>query len=96
MKRGGEWLAKLERLERLLLSLNSLNSLNSLFSLNSPSPPYYHNRVIIKCVVLGARSLGKRSILNVCEHFTNKCNDKIHLYNHSYIRFSIYSTEYLP
>ena len=35
--------------------------LNSLFSLNSLSPPYHHNRVIIKCVVLGARSLGKRS-----------------------------------
>ena len=64
MKRGGEWLGKLERLEiviRLLLSLNSLNSLNSLFSLNSLSPPYHHNRVIIKCVVLGARSLGKRN-----------------------------------
>ena len=62
MKRGGaEKLGIVERLERLLLSLNSLNSLNSLFSLNSLSPPYHHNRVIIKCVVLDARSLGKRS-----------------------------------
>lgn len=65
MKRGGaEKLGIVESLEiviRLLLSLNSLNSLNSLFSLNLLSPPYHHNRVIIKCVVIGARSLGKHS-----------------------------------
>ncbi len=64
MKKEGQWLGKLERLEiviRLFRSLNSLNSLNSQFSLNSLSPLYHHNRVIIKCVVLGAHSLRKRS-----------------------------------
>ena len=52
--------------------------------------------VAIKDEKQGSRSSRNRSLLSVNEDFENKRNAAVRLYSRYYIRFSIYSTEYLP
>ena len=52
--------------------------------------------VAIKDEMQGSRSSRNRSLLSVNEDFENKGNAAVRLYSRYYIRFSIYSTEYLP